>query len=325
MFKKKLKQKIRKIQLYLKYYSFFPSSNKTPPCIVFMLNNVMMHGGLLDRIKGIITASVIAEHMGYALRVYVDKKSFNLFKFILPVDANIIASEEDVKYNVWTGVPVLLYNLTKIKKEEIIHSFRGQKSQYHLYCNLDLLKQFYPCERQEGLNGIWRGRFNSLFTFNSYFSHFAEGIFCGATNICGIHLRFVSLLGDFKEVVDNALPQEEKSSLVNKCLGHIRGIIETGLHEKYLVVSDSVCFLNDLRQSMPNTELGGKLIVLDGGAVAHIDLDHSEEVLQKTILDFYLLSRCSVVYQVLAAGMYNSQFCRYAAVLGNATYKIDKI
>jgi hypothetical protein len=79
-----------------------------------------------------------------------------------------------------------------------------------------------------------------------------------------------------------------------------------------------------LSNCLCQTAFGEKLVILDG-PVAHIDLNHSEEVLQKTILDFYLLSRCSKVYQVQGPKMYNSQFCRYAAVLGNAPYQVDRL
>ena len=324
MFKRRLKQSIRKLQLYAKYYSFLPARKKNTRYLIFMLNNTMRHGGLLDRIKGIITAKIIADVIGYELKVLVDKKSFNLFKFLIPVNSSLEATGNDISYNAFNSEPVLLYNLTKVTKKEILHLLRKKKDQYHFYCNLDLLKQFYPNETQEALNALWRNTFNQLFYFDSYFENYAKEVFKGKQNICGIHLRFLSSLGDFTEVVNNELPENEKQALISQCTRQITAIIEAGLYEKYLVVSDSVIFLQTLNEIMQNSSYAEKVIIL-GGAIAHIDQDHSEDVLQKTILDFYLLSQCSFVYQVLGNKMYRSQFCRYAAVLGNATYQVDKI
>jgi hypothetical protein len=235
-----------------------------------------------------------------------------------------VAGDDDMKYNAWLAKPVLLYNLFTVTREQVLGLFRPGKDQFHLYCNIDLLKQFYPGKTQEELNDTWRKTFNRLFTFDDYFANYAGVAFNGAKNICGIHLRFISLLGDFKEVVNRVLPDEKKNGLIHKCIHHVKHIIEMCPYEKYLVVSDSIIFLQTLKELLHKNGYAEKVIILDG-PIAHIDVDHSEDVLQKAVLDFYLLSRCCIVYQVLADKMYKSQFCRYAAVLGNAPYCIEKI
>jgi hypothetical protein len=66
-------------------------------------------------------------------------------------------------------------------------------------------------------------------------------------------------------------------------------------------------------------------VIIPDGTIGHIDVVQSEIVLQKAFTDFYLLFKCAAVYQVLAPGMYNSQFSRYAAILGNAPYHLTMI
>jgi hypothetical protein len=240
------------------------------------------------------------------------------------VDGGLVAVDGDINYSVWQSRPVLLYNLFSITRRQIMYFFRGRKLQYHIYCNMDLSKQFYPALTNEELNIIWRKNFESLFVFDKYFENIVPLLFGVAKNICGIHLRFVSLLGDFKEVANHALPDDEKKSLISKCIIHIKQIVSVDEYDKYLIVSDSISFLHDLKEELLINGQAEKVVILSG-PIAHIDINHNEDVLKKTVLDFYLLSRCRVVYQILAGKMYNSQFCRYAAVLGNAEYRIEKI
>ena len=313
--------KIKEFALILKDYKLFPSYKNVEPSIVIMFDNKFMHGGLLDRIKGIITAKMIAEELGYTFKIYADTTTFNLFKFLLPRSEKIVAKKTDLIFNVWKSKPVVIYNLVKITKQELIGKFKSQK-QYHLYCNLDLTKRLASFENDEQYFSFWSNQFFQLFSFNQWFEDYYNK-HISATHLCGIHLRFTSLLGDFEEVENIPLQQEEKSALIKSCLEKIQQLVLSLAYKKFLVVSDSSSFLNIVKASIPSTE-EKEIIILDGN-IGHVDVKHNDEVLQKAILDFYLLQRCKEIHQVLGYRMYNSQFSRYASIAGSSKYLLHKI
>jgi hypothetical protein len=246
-----------------------------------------------------------------------------LFEFLNPTNNTLVASKSDVRNNYWTSKPVLLYNLFSYNKEKLLGKFRGC-NQYHLYINMDVIEKIHLDFSKEQQSNLWRDTFASIFQFTKYFhSYWNQHIVSNRT--CGIHLRFVSLLGDFKEIINNELPDAEKDVLVKKCIQVIITIIAAGDFEKYIVVADSSHFLIRLQNSVNETQYAPRLFIPKDGPIGHIDIDHSNAVLQKTILDFYLLSRCQKIYQVKDRQMYNSQFCKYASILGNAEYIIERI
>ncbi len=322
MSKQEVKLFIRSFQIYLKGYNLFGPGKKAPASIIVMLNNKIMHGGLVDRLKGIISGAMIAEELKIDFKVLVDENTFNLFQFLNAVEQKVVASKDEVSFNYFFSRPVLLYNLLRISKENILTRFRSKK-QFHLYINMDVTNRFFPHLTEEQKLAKWRDTFSKLFKFDNYFHTYWQKQI-NTTKVCGIHLRFVSLLGDFDEVVNHELDENAKANLVKKCLAGVTEIMKENNSEKFIVVADSAYFLDCLKTHLSGTDLVDKLFI-PTGVIGHIDIVKYEAVLQKTILDFYLLSRCEEVFQVKAAGMHNSQYCRYAAILGNAPYVIKNL
>jgi len=322
---KELKRKVVELYLTIRYYSFIPKKVlNEKPVIIIMFDGSMGHGGLLDRIKGIISTSMIAEQLNYDWKVYCDVKTFNLFKFLNTIDTSCVATKEEVIRNAWVSKPVLFYNVFNQSRPQVLSLFKKGKTQYHFYCNVDLSKLFIAETSIEELNNKWRKSFFSIFRFDNSFNEVQKQLFNTLENTCGIHLRFQSLLGDSNEGVDKTLQDEECKLLLLKCINHTVKLIDEGNFKQYLVVSDSTNFLNHLKDTISKESRQENIQVL-GGSIGHIDVNHSEEVLQKAILDFYLLTKCKTIYQVLGKGMYNSQFSKYAAIVGKADYVIERI
>ena len=314
------KQYIRQFLLIINKYSFLPARNSEVPMIIIMFDNQMQHGGLLDRIKGIITAKLIADELQYHFGIYVDKASFDLFKFLKPRNNIFKVDENQMVYNIWTSRPVIYYNRFKIDKASILKLFRKRKQQYHFYCNTDLLRYFYSDLSQSELNKRWRVYFHELFYFTEYFDVVYKQSFY-SKNVIGIHLRFQFLLGDGEEntlMLDNTAKEE----LIKDCICSVNKIISDNYGFQFLIASDSTFFLNAFKIVKDINSLG---IIISKGTVGHIDFVHTEAVLEKALTDFYLLSKCTSVYQILGKHMYNSQFSKYAAILGNADYHLVKI
>ncbi len=311
---------VKNLLLTLKGYSFIPKKNNSKAAIVIMFDNKMLHGGLLDRIKGIVAAKMIADELQYDFKIYVNKKTFNLLAYLKLKDPNVAMPEDQLQYNIWTSKPVLFYNTLDATKQEVLNLFSNRHKQYHFYCNLNLLKAFYPALTEEEWNRKWRDYFNQLFYFDDYFVDTANRLF-KTQNIVGFHLRFLSLLGDEVEGT-KVLPDNEKIALTEGCVQRIGEIIGSSSAEQFLVVSDSTTFLHSLQQ-MTGPQ-SANIVILEG-SIAHIDFVHDEEVLKKAILNFYLLCRCKQVYQIIGNSMHRSQFCLYAAVLSGGKYIISRL
>ncbi len=84
------------------------------------------------------------------------------------------------------------------------------------------------------------------------------------------------------------------------------------------VLSDSISFLNFVKDNSDYKVLEGK--------PAHIDFKNAEPnvVHIKTFLDFFFIVNCNKVFQVKKRDMYNSNFSKYAAIVGEKKYEVIK-
>ena len=313
---------IRSLQFYLQNYKLFTSPLKGTSSVIVMLDNKIMHGGLVDRLKGIVSGAMIAEELNLDFKILVDDNTFNLFEFLVPVKQQIVAKKSDVSFNYFSSKPILMYNLFKLNKENILRRFKNRK-QFHLYNNMDVTNRFFPELNETQLHAKWRDTFLRLFKFDEYFHNYWKKNI-GMFRVYGIHLRFMSLLGDFDEIVNNEMEKNDKEKLVTECIEGVIKIMQQHDGEKYVVVADSVYFLERLKLSVQGSDLTEKLFI-PAGIIGHIDIVQYESVLQKAILDFYLLSRCLKVFQIKGNKMHNSQYCRYAALLGNVPYVVKQV
>lgn len=321
---KTIKRKGKEWKLWLSGYSWLPArALQQKPVIIILFNNKVTHGGLLDRIKGIISTVIIARELGYDYKVFTHS-SFPIQQFLQDKSGDLYTTEQQLQYNGWNSKPVYFYNTFSFNRQQILSMFRKGRKQYHFYCNTDVLKHFFPQYSSDELNTLWRNTFNELFRFAPAFATDAATILNNSNNTCGIHLRFHSLLGDFKEVLNLPIPATEQEALLQHCIANVVTLIRNGNFLQYYIASDSSIFLQRMQQHLDTHPFQQQAIIAQGQP-AHIDVDYSSETLYKTLQDFYLLSTCQTIYQVLAPKMYNSQFSKYAAIVGNAEYMIHRI
>lgn len=318
-----LRSSIIEKYLLLRYYKWRPFQKKAKPSVIIIFNNTIKHGGLLDRLKGIVTAKIIAEKTGLPFGISADTSSFNLFKYLLPKDDHILVHKDALCMSVFASKPVVLYNTLAFRATDIFKKFQQKNKSYHFYTNLDFSAALNPLLSTEELHQLWKKQFFSLFSFADTITLPAQEIL-NATPACGIHLRFTSILGDFDEAVNKPLPDDQKQLLIDSCVQAVSGVIKEQKFQQFLVLSDSVTFLNYIKQ-LPESTFAGKKIIITPGKIGHVDVHHDEQILEKSLMDFYLLSQCKKIIQVKAKQMYNSQYSRYAAIIGNAEYVLYKI
>ncbi len=318
--KNKLRRFVRERELK-KYYTRTETIDlfeKTE--LIVMLDGKIMHGGLVDRLKGMISVKSLADKLGYDFKIHIAPGYFNLDKF-LHIDQKFYADDSQIYYNKKSVKPIFLNDIMYAKKQKLLHIFSNNKlSQYHIYCNQDYLKLLNDYADKKVSAQAWGKEFHQLFSFDTYYTDFKQKI-KGNENSCGIHLRFTSSLGDFKDTTVHNLTETEKSDLINECTEHILKVITQKEFKHYYVFSDSVTFLNHIKNNLSDQQLATTTIMDEG--IGHVDQNDDELVLRRTLLDFYLLSTCSEIIQIKGPHMYNSNFSRYASYINDVKFTLD--
>lgn len=92
--------------------------------------------------------------------------------------------------------------------------------------------------------------------------------------------------------------------------------LRKSIHCPILIFSDSNLFLNIAKENGYS--------ILDG-EVIHISNTIGEEDVQKTLLDFFMISRAKKVYSIIGDNLYTSAFSKYAALAGVKIFKSVKL
>lgn len=318
--KRKLRRTVREWQIAKSYRQPLPAAmpERDKPCLVHVMNNQLKHGGLLDRIKGSISAYQIAQRLGYDFKIYVDKSSFDLFRYLTPKNISVICSTEELYLNTSVSKPLYLNDYKPESVEQLLSSFSGKFKQFHVYGNQDYTGLLQPKLSKEDYGLFWSKLFQQLFQFSDFLVHHAaEKLPANGMPLVGVHSRFMGLLGDFQDVNNASLDATAQLSLLEKCISSVRQIAMENAACNILAVSDSARFLQAVQQDAMVHHYASRLLI-DADNIGHIDVNHADDVLCKAFTDFYLLCQCTHIHQLLLGNMYHSQFSRYAAYVGGA-------
>jgi hypothetical protein len=88
--------KYRSIKIFLRDYSFF--SKRGTNCLVFMADGKILHGGLADRLYGIINAFAICKIKEIPFKLYF-VYPFDIRVFLIPNEYNWIVERETISYS----------------------------------------------------------------------------------------------------------------------------------------------------------------------------------------------------------------------------------
>lgn len=299
---------VREPLFRLRYYRLM--TKKVIPCIVFMADGRMPHGGMFDRFKGIVTTYGLAKQKGIPFKIHWICP-FNLSEYLIPNEVNWIIDDSDVIFSLFKSRPLIVY---------------GESSNPKRLWTLNVLKQvhvYYGADSLEKMNKLyfanyeWGVLFKKLFSpsqrLRSVIDAYKEKL---NNKYISIHFRFQNLLGDKNEIYDNkVLSKKDQERLIQKCKASIDRILKDNEGYNVFVASDSDTFLSLLKSEF-------KLLTTDGKSV-HIDnipvMEESDII--KSFVDFYLISESSYVYSVKLDDMYSSAFPHYAAKINNRPFK----
>ncbi len=294
----------KKIKLYIKYYSLFDNVRLSKNQVIYIVNKDLRNAGLVDRFKTIVAAYFIAKQQGFEFKI-LHTKPFNLVDYIVPNKIDWTIDENDLNYGIKRS-RILTYT-SKIPK------LSRKINQYHVYVGRDLIRNYYPePERFD----IWHSLFNELFVPSKKLIMLLAAQSIKENEYYAVHLRFVNALEHFEEGYNNSLSIDKRELLISRCIQHILLLKEQNHGIPFLIFSDSDIFLERIK----NNKNEG-IVVLDG-EIGHITFRGEENnVVLKTFLDFYMISRAYKVYSLLSPEMYNSMFAAYAAHAGGKCFE----
>lgn len=284
---------------------------KTNQELIFMSNGFMKHGGLSDRLRGIISSFKYAKEHGMAFSIYWDTP-FDLNVYLAPNHYDWGIDKKDVIYELPLSYPIYIGSVYKMckkdKKEEeqtqikIINdavSSHPATLQFHVYSNA----HFGDSEYHLLFHELFKPSAHLQRIIEESIQEMARGTYIAMT------FRFLHLLSDFEDTCrSKSLSHHERELYVNQCIHAIKRIHQENAPLPVFVTSDSQVFLNRVTQ-LP-------FVFVARGKIAHIDYCDTGSY-DKEFLDLYLLSRAKKIFRIHHGQMYYSGFPLTAGLIGN--------
>lgn len=283
-------------------------SDGVPGGVICVLDGSMYHGGLTDRMRGILTLWREVKRAGirefhicwdspFRLTDYLEPATFNWRTERCALDRSrsgsriVVADDLDDTEALWR------------LRAGLRHS--GRWGQIHVYTNADSARGEYAALYRE----IFRPVPALQEAVDFHRRILGEGYWTVTT-------RFQSLLGDFRDWSDARLDPAGQDALLARVTSAFKDIasrVPSGV--RILVTSDSARFLSHISGVDP------RVYVVPGG-VANIDLDRGEaaDAWFKTFVDQQLIMGASTVVRMTTGRMYPTGFPRFAAEVGGCEF-----
>lgn len=290
----------RGIKYYIKSYYYHLDKKITGNTVFFIIDPNISHPGLADRFKAIIGSYYIALQNGFDFKI-IFNHPFELHHYLSCAgNKNWIASLDDLSYSLKNSRIIAYNGGGKIPK------LNKRIKQYHIYSYIgyDILYT----NKINDHNKLWGILFKQLFKPAPVLSGALKALNLKENEYISVHLRFINALEQVEENQFNYLIDSEKEQLIQNCLIGIRNIISEYPGKSILVFSDSNTFLKHVKRELP-------VVVLDG-EVGHISFKNSEDIVLKTFVDFYVMSKSFKIIRILNKNTYATAFSYHAALAG---------
>lgn len=277
--------------------------------VIFMVDGKCFHGGLADRLKGIMSLYYECKRMGIVFKIFW-RYPFRLEDFLCPNSCDWSVDDEFVCYNRKYSNPCIIFQKDSAMKNVNIDRWIQKKinqsyNQIHAYMNTKI----YPTT-------LYHILFNELFkptvslqTEIDYHIHQMNN------DYVSVSFRFLGLLGDFNEKNCRVLDNASQILLMEKCKMKLLNLFTAIQESKIFVASDSKKFQKYVSDF--------DFVYIIKGGISHIDTKSvkvDQDSFQKTFLDFLIISKAKRVYLFQTDGMYKSDFPYLAACVGNVEF-----
>lgn len=302
---------LSKMQSCLKYFLNFrhdyhrePSKQYKNNYVVFIIDGKTIHGGLSDRLRGLLSV--------YHYCLKRNKRLVVNWTFPFKLSEYLTINENKAEYGGYIShnlndVAFRFFNSYSFMNNDEKSYFKvldSNKPITHVYSNVTIHEELY---------GKY---FNELFTPSDKLKILINRCIneIGGGKYITITFRFIGLLGDFNDTYSTGveLTDVQKSEYIQHCLNAIRY-----LHDKHsevskiLVTADSNLFLEQAKKL--------DYVYVIPGTVSHMDSKGASSQL-KTFLDFFMISKAEHSYLYQYGKMFSgTKFAQTAALIGGKT------
>lgn len=268
--------------------------------VIYALDSRVYGCGFADRLRGMVSSYASAKAKGLPFHI-IHLSPFDLEDYLVPNKYDWHINDTNKPISFWWSKIVISINSIP----EGYNPFKnGRKPQIAIFTNNNLL----PI-----VNNSFRASYKFAELYDELFkpseSLSVEIEKCKSHlegNYISVSMRFIDLLGDSFEGSDNALPDDEKESLISNCLQIINNLHVSNINcKKVLVTADSMVFLERVKSL--------DFVYVIPGRTGHSGLKGDADVTMKTFLDFLMISYAQKVFLIMGPGMYNSHFAKSAA------------
>lgn len=291
---------VRNQRMYRELYTDTPSeAPSVRQTVFFILDPRQRHPGFADRLKVFCCIDYIAEQSGYAFKLILGD-DFPLEKYLAPNEAD------------WRGRPEML---SHSRRDVRLVAYNGGKTvlpvlkpdvcQYHIYnyIGLDILRR----TQGDRWRQAWHTQFHHLFRPTDYLDSLLNQFDrYRPKQYVAIHIRFVNALDQSEDGFYNRLDADGQNLLIGQCLDALTELQQT-CRQPLLLFSDSERFLQIAASHGFDR--------IEGGTVGHISF--RSDAFEKTVIDFFMLSRASRIIRINSPRIYGSTFPIYASFMGD--------
>ena len=274
--------------------------------IVCMYDGRILHGGLTDRLRGVL--STYREARRRRIPFYISwTHPFRLEDYLEPTLVDWRIPVESLTYSSRVAFPVMIQDCRKLSNAlRLRAALRRRLPQTHVYSNSYNAKGEYA--------SLYRELFQPTASLRREVEFHRRHL---GDNYVSFSFRFLQLLGDFEDVCGETLPPYEQTALLGRVTDEFRRMLTAVPPEwRVLVASDSRRFLS-IAPSVDHR------IYVVKGDVKHVDVGASEgsDVWMKTFVDQQLISGARKVWLMRTGKMYRSGFPSFAAEVGGVPFE----
>lgn len=276
--------------------------------VICMLDGRVKHGGLTDRINGIISCFEAADKANRKFKIWFNCP-FTLSDYLIPNEYDWIIDSKDIYFN-QSSKPLYIRTINPAQRKKrgmqlLNDIIKLPNKQLHIYSNINSVeslqyhrifhKLFKPSDKLSNILELERSRIGTKYISATF--------------------RFQQLLNDFKEGDYKILSVKEREKLLSKCISAIEELSKDYPDKKILVTSDSPTFLDSIK-SFP-------FVHIISGRVVHMEYNNSPDfsVHAKAFIDLYMISEAEIIHSVVINPMYESGFPKFASKINNRPFK----
>lgn len=276
-------------------------------CMLFCVDGRYKHGGLCDRMWGLLSTYTLSIKAGKPFRVKWITP-FNLTTFLqpnkydwrMPSDSISESSKEVQVFCISNS------NDLVVQERQLDRVLKSTAKQIHVYTPAHAEREHFSAN------------FHTLFKPAPIL---LEAIEREQKAIGGkyvsVSFRFQDALGDFKDDDSPYIPPEQREKLLEESIKVVEEVkkMNPGI-DKVLVTADSKTMI-DAVKNLP-------FVYVIPGEIAHMGFTGTDSEISahlKTFLDFFMISGAEKVYFARHPILYRSTFAGTAAAIGNRPYE----